>query len=132
MVRIHNSFIILFALHRFEYIEERNILGSCLYKDELHLLERGKCILASNLLLYLNYIKLTKLYYIILLYCIYLGTHTHKIAKALRSQILHKDRLTSYRNALIGYLSINNLKNKRVDLGTNMQVLQLGYFLISE
>ena len=39
---------------KFEYIDNRNIRGFCLYKDGLHLLEEGKKFLANNFLPYLN------------------------------------------------------------------------------
>ena len=38
----------------FEYIDDRNIRGFCLYKDGLHLLEEGKKFLANDFLSCLN------------------------------------------------------------------------------
>ena len=45
------------------YIDNRNIRGSCLYKDGLHVLENGKKILANNFIVNLNNF--------------FLDTHTH-------------------------------------------------------
>ena len=45
-------------------------------------------------------------------------------------QILHKDRLSGYRNPLIGNLNINSLRNKIVHLRAKMQLLQLHYSVI--
>ena len=36
------------------YIDNRNIYGIYLYKDELHLVESGKTILVRNFIFYLN------------------------------------------------------------------------------
>ena len=38
----------------FEYLDNRNIRGFCLYKEGLHLLEEGKKFLANDFLFYLN------------------------------------------------------------------------------
>ena len=40
--------------------------------------------------------------------------------------------MENYKNPLIGYLNINSLRNKVLDLGIIMQELQLDYFVISE
>ena len=47
-------------------------------------------------------------------------------------QILHKLRLEYPRNPLIGYLNINSLRNKIIDVREMIGRLQLDYFVISE
>lgn len=48
MVRIDSSLDKLSAVYGFEYIDNRNISGSGLCKDELRLLEEDKYILVNN------------------------------------------------------------------------------------
>lgn len=52
MVRIDSSLDKLSAVYGFEYIDNRNISGSGLCKDELRLLEEDKYILVNNFLFY--------------------------------------------------------------------------------
>ena len=47
-------------------------------------------------------------------------------------QILLKLRLKYPRNPLIGYLNINSLRNKIIDVREMIGRLQLDYFVISE
>ena len=47
-------------------------------------------------------------------------------------QILHDFRLKYPRNLLIGYLNINSLRNKIIDLREIISYLQLDYFVLSE
>ena len=47
-------------------------------------------------------------------------------------QILRKLRLKYTRNPLIGYLNINSLRNKIIDVRELIGRLQLDYFVISE
>ena len=52
--QIHKKLVEMSGFLDFEYIDNRNIRGFCLYKDGLHLLEEGKKFLANNFLSYLN------------------------------------------------------------------------------
>ena len=47
-------------------------------------------------------------------------------------QALKKDRLNYPRNPLIGYLSINSMRNKISDIREAFGKLQLDYFVFSE
>ena len=47
-------------------------------------------------------------------------------------QILHDLRLKYPKNLLIGYLNINSLRNKIIDLREIISYLQLDYFVLSE
>ena len=38
----------------FIYIDDRNIKGISLYKDGLHLIDKGKALLVDNFIVYLN------------------------------------------------------------------------------
>ena len=52
--QIKKKLVEMSGLLDFEYIDNKNIRGFCLYKDALHLLEEGKKFIANNLLSYLN------------------------------------------------------------------------------
>ena len=52
--------------------------------------------------------------------------------QSLDLQILRKLRLKYPRNPLIGYLNINSLRNKIIDVRELIGRLQLDYFVISE
>ena len=45
---------------------------------------------------------------------------------------MHDLRLKNLRNLLIGYLNINSLRNKIIDLREIISYLQLDYFVLSE
>ena len=52
--RIHVLIFDFFRKNCFNYIDNRNIRIDCLYKDGLHLIYKGKAILADNFIVYLN------------------------------------------------------------------------------
>ena len=52
--QIHKKLVEMSGFLDFEYLDNRNIRGFCLYKECLHLLEEGKKFLANNFLFYLN------------------------------------------------------------------------------
>ena len=45
------------------YIGNRNIKADCLYKDVLHLLDKGKIVLANNFIINLNENVLTHIHH---------------------------------------------------------------------
>ena len=47
-------------------------------------------------------------------------------------QVLHHERLKHNKNAIIGYLNINSLRNKLTDLKVILKYLSLDYFILSE
>ena len=122
---IFNSFI---------YIDIRNIRSDSLYKGRLHLIDKGKAFLAHNFIVYLNNT--------------FLETHTHHPPKNfLRSDfrqtaglfqvgaelhLLQKDKRQYLNNPLIGYLNINNVRNKTADLQIFIQNIPLDYLVLSE
>ena len=122
---IFNSFI---------YIDIRNIRSDSLYKGGLHLTDKGKAFLAHNFIVYLNNT--------------FLETHTHHPPKNfLRSDfrqtaglfqvgaelhLLQKDKRQYLNNPLIGYLNINNVRNKTADLQIFIQNIPLDYLVLSE
>ena len=110
------------------YMDNANIPKSCLFTDGLHLVEKGKCILANNFINILN--------------CFFRDTptpsnDTQTLAFTLNNlapdlQILHDLRLKYPQNFFIGYLNINSLRNKIIDLREIISYLQLDYFVLSE
>ena len=56
-----------FLYFTFIYTDNRNIRSDSKYKDELHLIDKGKAFLADNFIVYLNNI--------------FLETHTHHPSK---------------------------------------------------
>ena len=52
--QIHKKLVEMSGFLDFEYLDNRNIRGFCLYKEGLHLLEEGKKFLGNNFLFYLN------------------------------------------------------------------------------
>ena len=46
--------------------------------------------------------------------------------------MLRNERLKFYKNPLVGYLNINSLRNKIIDLREITQYLNLDYFVLSE
>ena len=112
-----------------DYIDNRNIRRFCLYKDGLHLLEKGKKFFANDFLSHLNRY--------------FLGIHVlsapstvieqkYQFLEGSELQILLKDRERYYKNPLIGYLNKNSLRNKIIDMRIILQDLQLNYFVLSE
>ena len=60
-------------------------------------------------------------------------THENSVSdQNLHLQILSKNRLKYSANSLIGYLNINSLRNKIIDVREVIGKLLLDYFVISE
>ena len=118
------------------YVDNRNIRGKHLYKDGLHLMEERKIILARNLIFCLN--KATSNYFLDGHF--FRQAHTSFNCQDLRENLseetglqqLQEDRLKHRKNTLIGYLNINSLRNKIIDLRVIMKTLSLDYFILSE
>ena len=52
--RIHVLIFDFCRKNSFIYIDNRNIRSDSLYKDDLHLIDKGKAFLADNFIVYLN------------------------------------------------------------------------------
>ena len=111
------------------FIDHSNINSSHLYYDGLHLLESGKIILTNNVITCLNTFSLS-------LYAI--QTNSEYMVSICTSencgnvqhdlQMLRNERLKFNKNPLLGYLNINSLRNKIIDL---KEIIQY-YFILSE
>ena len=94
----------------------------------INLVEKGKCILANNFIDILNrFVRDTPTP----------SNNTQALAFTLNNlapdlQILHDLRLNYPRNLLFGYLNINSLRNKIIDVREIISYLQLDYFVLSE
>ena len=60
LVQVHNMISNFCSTNGLYYIDNRNIRADCLYKDDLHLLDKGKIVLANNFIINLNQNFLTK------------------------------------------------------------------------
>ena len=89
------------------YVDNRNTRGKHLYKDGLHLMEKGKIILARNLIFCLN--KVTSNYF---LDDNFLDNLKENLPEETGLQQLQEDRLKHRKNPLISYLNINSLRKK--------------------
>ena len=131
----------------FGYINNGNISNIHLFDNGLHLLEPGMCVLANNFIFRLNYFftdACTLSERTILSNGIVTlsertilnnGIVTHKNSVSNQSsdpQVLGKNRLKYPNNLLIGYLNINSLRNKIIDVREVIEKLSLDYFVISE
>ena len=74
------------------YVDNRNIQGKHLYKDDIHLTEEGKIILGRNLIFCLN--KATSNYF---LDYNFLGKHTHASVKISKKIFLKKQVYSNYK-----------------------------------
>ena len=54
LIQVHNMISNFCSTNGLYYIDNRNIRADCLYKDGLHLLDKGKIVLAYNLIINLN------------------------------------------------------------------------------
>ena len=116
----------------FIYIDNRNIRSDFLYKDGLHLIDKGKAFLADIFIVYLNNI--------------FLETHTYHPLKSFwvmildkqlfqmgaELHLLQKDRRQYLNNLLIGYLNINSVRNNISDLNIIIQNIPLYYLVLSK
>ena len=114
----------------FVHIDNRNIKGDCLYQDGLHLLDTGKKILERNFIFVLNE-------------CFFRNEYTPSTCQILINEgniglvsfgfeTIRENRLKFVNNLLIGYLNINSLRNKTVDLREIILELSLDYLVLSK
>ena len=54
LIQVHNIISNCCSTNVLYYIDNRNIRVDCLYKDGLHLLDKGKIVLANNFIINLN------------------------------------------------------------------------------
>ena len=54
LIQVHNMISNFCSINGLYYIDNRNIRADCLYKDGLRLLDKGKIVLANNLIINLN------------------------------------------------------------------------------
>ena len=93
-----------------------------LYQDGLHLLERGEWLLANNFIFILNNVLYIHTHY--LFFRKEYAPSTRKILikegniglVSSEFEAIRENRLKYVNNPLIGYLNINSLRNKIVDL----------------
>ena len=128
LIQVHDMISNFCSTNGPYYIENRNIRADCLYKDGLHLLDKGKIVLVNNFITNLNQNFLT--------------THTPSTRCFLNQEciskrtsnsmeadlkILQDDRVQFHNNPLLGYLNINSLRNKVTDLRIIFKDLSLDY-----
>ena len=56
LIQVHNMITNFCNTSGLYYIDNRNIRVDCLYKDGLHLIDKGKIVLANNFIINLNQI----------------------------------------------------------------------------
>ena len=117
LIQVHSMISNFFNTNGLYYIDNRNIRADCLYKDGLHLLNKGKIVLASNFIInsnqkFFNNTHTTSTRCYMNQECI--PKHTINSLKA-TLQILQDDRVTFHNNPVLGYLKINSLRNKVTD-----------------
>ena len=92
------------------HTDNRNIKADCLYKDGLHLIDKGKIVLANNFIINLNQNFLTHIHHPLDAFlnqeCISKLT-SNSIEADL--QILQEDRIKFHNDPPLGYLNINSL-----------------------
>ena len=54
LIQVHNMISSFCNSNGLYYIDNRNIRADCLYKDGLHLIDKGKIVLANNFIINLN------------------------------------------------------------------------------
>ena len=54
LIQVHNMISNFCNTNGLYYIDNRNIRADCLYKDGLHLIDKGKIVLANNFIINLN------------------------------------------------------------------------------
>ena len=110
------------------FINNDNIIRNDMYRDRLHLLCSGKFFLSNNFIENIN---------------IFLEMHTPSACPHTHTTSLYhscfsdleafcKCKLQYPKNQAIGYLNINSLRKKIVDLGEIMSSISLDYFVVSE
>ena len=55
LIQVHNKISNFCNTNGLYYIDNRNIRADCLYKDGLHLIYKGKIVLANNFIINLNF-----------------------------------------------------------------------------
>ena len=54
LIQVHNKILNFCNTNGLFFIDNRNIRADCLYKDGLHLIDKGKIVLANNFFINLN------------------------------------------------------------------------------
>ena len=54
LIQVHNKISNFCNTNGLYYVDNRNIRADCLYKDGLHLIDKGKIVLANNFIINLN------------------------------------------------------------------------------
>ena len=118
----------------FHFIDNNNIPMNFLYKDGLHLLYSGKELLAKKIYFNINNFLRKRTKYIPSKYNPELEISSfNKENKELSEMESFRNVIKNVLKALwIGYLNINSLRNKIIDLKEIIKYLELDYFVISE
>ena len=132
LIQVHNKISTFCNTNGLYYIDNRHIRADCLYKDGLHLIDKGKIVLANNFIINLNQNFLTHTSSTrCLLNQVCISKPTSNPIEA-DQQILQEDRIKFHNNPLLGYLNINSPRNKVTDLRIIFKGLSLDYFVLSE
>ena len=83
LIQVHNKISNFCSTNGLYYIDNRNIRADCLYKDGLHLIDKGKIVLANNFIINLNQNFLT---------------HTHHPPDVFKIKYVFQSLLASYRS----------------------------------
>ena len=121
----------------YEYIDNENIPRDMLYKDSLHLLDKGKYFLSRNFIENLNQFLKTHVCHPTVLGSsdiIFQSLNTDEFSSVNSSdlQSLELVRSDNTENPMIGYLNLNSLRNKIIDLREVLKHISLDYFVVSE
>ena len=119
LLQVHSMISNFFNTNGQNHIDNRNIRANCLYKDGLHLSNKGKIVLANNFIINSNKkILTTHLQHPTSTRCYMnqecIPKHTVNSVEA-TLQILQDDRVTFHNNPILGYVNINSLRNKITD-----------------
>ena len=122
----------------YEYIDNDNIPRDMLYKDGLHLLDKGKYFLSRNFIENLNQFLETHVCHPTVLEnsdIIFQSLNTSDEFSSVNSSDLQSLKLVrsdNTENPMIGYLNLNGLWNKVIDLREVLKHIYLDYFVVSE
>ena len=133
-----NRMIKELCMSDYEYIDNENIPRDMLYKDSLHLLDKGKYFLSRNFIENLNQFLETHVCHPTVLEnsdIIFQSLNTSDEFSSVNSSDLQSLKLVrsdNTENPMIGYLNLNSLRNKIIDLREVLKHISLDYFVVSE
>ena len=133
-----NRMIKELCMSDYEYIDNENIPRDMLYKDSLHLLDKGKYFLSRNFIENLNQFLKTHVCHPTVLGSSDIIFQSLNISDEFSSvnssdlQSLKLVRSDNTENPMIGYLNLNSLRNKIIDLREVLKHISLDYFVVSE